>query len=305
MNSRTSRILCVILHYGSEYDTNNCISSIINEKDFDIVISDNDPRQSFTPPTRFKDLVSVIKTGGDAGFSEGNNIAVNAFLTSLHDCVFILNNDTIVTDGAINLLRSTLATSCVGAVGPCMPYASCPDKIWACGGYINKRTLKIGGIQPKATSPYEVDYLPGAAILCRADLWVDIGGFNEAYFLAYEEAELCLEIRKRGFKVMADPRSSVFHRVGMSSQRRPEYFYNDIRNKLVFSKYLYGDRAGFAYAIIATFDFLNLRSIKGLLLNLRLWIKALYDDAVGLKVTRGVLDSVSRIALLSTHEKPN
>lgn len=294
MNSESMQTLCVILHYGSEEDTNNCLSSLAQEKDIEIIVADNDPRQSYEPPRGFERLVKVIKTGGVAGFSKGNNIAVNAFLSDIHHAVFILNNDTIVEDGAIDLLRDTLASSCVGAVGPCMPYASSLGKVWACGGNINRFTLTIGGMQPKGSFPYEVDYLPGAAILCRADLWKAIGGFNEAYFLAYEEAEFCLEIKKRGFKTMVAPRSIVLHKVGMSSQQNPEYFYNSIRNRLIFAKYIYGKTAGFVYGMIMTVHLVKGKSIKIVFLRIRLWIKAIYDDATELAVSREVFESISR-----------
>lgn len=296
MNIKTTgRTLCVILHYGCEDDTNRCIESLISEKNLFIIISDNDPSQSYDPPNQVRNFVRVIRTGGAAGFSEGNNIGVDAFLTAEHDSVFILNNDTILTEGAFEYLRETLFTDGVGAVGPCMPYASAPDEIWACGGYINKLKLAIGGLQPLQESAYEVDYLPGAAILCHAALWRDIGGLNEVYFLAYEEAEFAMEVRKRGFKVMADPRSIIFHKVGMSSQPRPEYFYNDIRNRLIFSRYLYGRGKGTMYGILILFiTSLKARTLKSVYLRIRLWVKAVSDDMHRVPIDRQVLQSVAR-----------
>lgn len=286
-------ILCVILHYGSESDTNNCVRSLLNEKNLDMVISDNDPAQSYEVPKELKEFVSVIRTGGLAGFSEGNNICVRAFLADKHHSIFILNNDTIVTKGAIDFLRQTLDGSKVGAVGPCMPYAALPTQVWACGGFVNRLTLAVGGLQPKNELPYEVDYLPGAAILCRAELWRKIGGFNEAYFLGYEEAELCLEIKKNGFKVVADPRSIILHKVGMSSQKKPEYFYNSVRNRLIFSKYLYGDMTGLPYGIFMTVISLRSRKIKYIYSRLMLWGKAIIDQMKGVPITREKFESIA------------
>lgn len=294
MSIRFGRTLCVILHYGSEDDTNKCVDSLVHAKNLDVAISDNDPSQSYEPPEHIRELVKVVKTGGVAGFSEGNNIGVNAFLTEEHHSIFILNNDTIVIEGALDYLRDTLGSDGVGAVGPCMPYASMPNKIWACGGYIEKRKVRIGGLQPKNNYPYEVDYLPGAAILCRTDLWRKIGGLNEVYFLAYEEAEFCLEIRKHGFKVMVDPRSVILHKVGMSSQRKPEYFYNGIRNQLTLSKYLYGKSAGLAYGIVMTLLSVKARTLKDVFQRIRLWAKAVTDDVKGVPIDRQALQAVAR-----------
>ena len=286
--------LCVILHYGSESDTNNCISSLRNENDLDIVVSDNDPSQSYALPTELKGFASVIRTGGSAGFSEGNNIAVNAFLSTGHCAVLVLNNDTIVTTGALDFLRNSLEADGVGAVGPCMPFADYPTKVWACGGTVNTIKLSVGGMQPISQKPYQVDYLPGAAILCRADLWRQIGGFNEAYFLAYEEVELCLNIKKLGFKIIADPRSVILHKVGMSGQRKPEYFYNSIRNRLIFAKYLYGNLYGFIHGVTMTLLSQRPWRIKSMYRTFPLWRYAVIDHVKGVPISRKKLQAIAR-----------
>jgi GT2 family glycosyltransferase len=274
-----NQILCVVLHYGSEEDTNICLKSLHAEEGLDIVVSDNDPAQSYSLPMEFSHSVKIIKTGGQAGFSEGNNIAVNAFLSGKHDSIFILNNDTMVEYGAIKLLRKCLFDSdSIGAVGPRMPYADLPDKIWACGGFINRRTLAVGGLQPSSHTPYEVDYLPGAAILTRADLWKKIGGLSEKYFLAYEEAEYALEVKRLGYKVIVAPQSVILHKVGMSSQIKPEYFYNSIRNRLIFSKYLYGKSIGFIYGLFITMISLKAKNPFILFRRSRLWLEAVIDE---------------------------
>lgn len=291
-DSYLRHILCVILHYGSESDTNNCIRSLLNEKKIDIVISDNDPAQLYEIPVEFEDFVSVIKTGGFAGFSEGNNIGVDAFLSDNHQAILILNNDTIVKNGAINLMVNSLIADGVGAVGPCMPYAVMPSKVWACGGFINRLSLAIGGKKPKDRLPYEVDYLPGAAILCRAELWKKIGGFNEAYFLAYEEAEFCLEIKKQGYKVLVEPRAEILHKVGMSSQRKPEYFYNTVRNRLIFSKYLYGNLFGFVYGMAMTMILFKSKSLKTAYVKVSIWLKAIMDEYNDVKINRLIFTQI-------------
>jgi len=294
VNVEYSKTLCVILHYGSEEYTNKCINSLLNQKHLDIVIIDNDPRQSYELPTYTKKFARIFKTGGAAGFSESNNRGIKAFLTTDHGSIFILNNDTIVSENALEYLLNTLNSSAVGAVGPCMPYTNQTNKIWACGGVISKLRVSIGGIQPKNHQPYKVDYLPAAAILCRSDLWKEIGGFNEEYFIAYEEAEFALEIKKRGFKIMADPRSIILHTVGMSNQISAKYYYNSIRNRLIFSKYLYGKKIGFVYAlIVTTLSFLNAHSLKNFIQRIKLWTKAASDDFNKIPINRKILQSIA------------
>lgn len=287
------RTLCVILHYGSEEDTNKCLKSLMTEEDLDIIVSDNDPFQSFSLPKEFADNVKVFRTGGQAGYSEGNNLAVNEFLNELHDSVLILNNDTSVEIGALKLLKQCLFNNYkIGAVGPCMPFADSPNKIWACGGFVNKLTLAVGGLQPISDRAYEVDYLPGAAILTKAALWREIGGFSEKYFLAYEEVEYAFEVKKRGQKVMAVPNSMILHKVGMSSQMRPKYFYNNVRNRLIFSKYLYGNFLGFVIGSIVTTILVKGRTREGFLHRLRLWSLAIFDELFSKPLNRQRLSDI-------------
>jgi len=288
--------LCVILHYGSEDCTNNCIDSLIQEDSLEIIVVDNDPSQSYSPLEKHSKLVKLIRTGGYSGFSEGNNLGVQKFLKEHHKFILILNNDTVVKKGALNYLLGVMESKDVGVVGPCLPYADYQDTVWACGGHVSKVTLSIGGRQPRSSVPYEVDYLPGAAFLCSAVLWRKIGGLNEEYFLAYEEAEFCLEIRRHGFRVMVDPRSIVLHKVGMSNQRRPEYFYNNIRNKLIFSRYIYGEIIGRVYAIAITLFSLKSSTPKSLSLRLRLWVMAVVHDLAGVPISRDLLQRVRRFA---------
>lgn len=58
----------------------------------------------------------------------------------------------------------------------------------------------------------EVDYISGASIIIRSDLWGQIGGFDKRYTPAYcEDSDLAFEVRKRGYKVVYQPLSEVIH----------------------------------------------------------------------------------------------
>src|SRR5208282_1162562 len=167
-----NRIICVILHYGSEVDTWNCVRTVMGHDAVDILVADNDPAQKIEIPPEFAESVQLYRTGGVAGFSAANNMAVRFGRKENHYAVFMLNNDTLVESNALQELVTVLNEEDIGAVGPCIGFASEPAKIWACGGAIKKARIKIVGLltQIKDT-PYDVDYLPGAAILCKSRIW--------------------------------------------------------------------------------------------------------------------------------------
>ena len=247
-------VIAFILHFGSEKDTIVCLKSIFKYNYVDIVIIDNDPEQKLQLPNEYSN-VSIIRTGGKLGFASAFNFAVHKKRKHYHQLLLILNNDMILTNDALSNLCSCMVDHDIGAIGPCIPYAKYPSGIWACGGKIDKIFLNIGGVMPSGSkNPYEVDYLPGAAILISFNAWDKVGGLPEKYFLAFEEAEFALRIKRMGLKIMVNPNSIILHQVGMSSDRQPMYIYNSIRNRIRFSKYLYGEITGILWGVLVTMD---------------------------------------------------
>ena len=219
---KAPRTLAVILHYGSEIDTRHCLNSLTNIVDLDLLIVDNDPSQSLVIWDDFFSTVRLIRTGGNCGFAEANNIGVKYGRREHHDSVFILNNDTLVLDNALEELLKVLNQPNVAAVGPCMKFLGQPTIIWACGGFINKYRITIGGITNiNENKPYDVDYLPGAAILCKLEFWDLVQGLPEKYFLCFEEAEFALRLKHFNLRIVAVPTACVLHGLGMSSDRQP------------------------------------------------------------------------------------
>jgi GT2 family glycosyltransferase len=67
-----------------------------------------------------------------------------------------------------------------------------------------------------------VDWLSGACMLARRDALAEVGGFDERYFLYWEDADLCRRLRARGYDVRYVPQAEAVHRVGQSSRTAPE-----------------------------------------------------------------------------------
>lgn len=284
----TNTTLCVILHYDDENLTWECVKSIIAHDFLDILIADNDPAQKIVIPQRFINKVRIFRTGGLAGFANANNMAVHAGRKASHRSVLLLNNDMVVLSDAVQRLRELLDTERVGAVGPCMPFASNPDLIWACGGVIRKFRLAVHGLKKKANEPYDVDYLPGAAILCKLSVWDMVEGLPEKYFLAYEEAEFALRIRKLKFRIMVDPKAQILHKVGMSSDNQPMYIYNGIRNRMKFGGFLFGKLPGYLLAAIYA-----LIAVRNTTHGLALWSHAVIDEIRGVPLNRETLQNIN------------
>jgi GT2 family glycosyltransferase len=262
----------------------------VGAKGLDVLVADNDPAQDLSVPAEFRGQVEILRTGGSAGFAEANNMAVRHGRRQVHDSVLLLNNDALLAHDALRELRAVLRGVGVGAVGPCMPSTRREEGIWACGGFIDKLRVVIGGLQPPADGlPCDVDYLPGAAILCRLDVWDLVEGLPERYFLTYEEAEFALRVKQQGYRVMVAPQAIVLHRGGMSADRRPMYVYNLARSRIRLGQYMWGPVCGFVLAAAAT-PRGAVRTSHGW----RVWARAVSDEIRRKALDRAALLEVDR-----------
>jgi len=80
---------------------------------------------------------------------------------------------------------------------------------------------------PRNAPLRDVDYLCGAALVVRRDLLTRLGGFDERFFLYFEETDLCRRIHAAGFRVVLLPAARALHREGGSREKRSGAALND------------------------------------------------------------------------------
>ncbi|MDX1411727.1 MAG: glycosyltransferase family 2 protein [Nitrospirales bacterium] len=96
-------------------------------------------------------------------------------------------------------------------IAPLAPYVAVHG-VW--------RTL-IGQISAKYRlpgQPVSVDWVSGAALCCRRSTWETIGGFDDRFFLYYEDVDLCLRAVQAGWEVWHLPQALIRHQSGASFQ---------------------------------------------------------------------------------------
>ena len=70
--------------------------------------------------------------------------------------------------------------------------------------------------------PQRVDWIAGMFMLFRREAFESVGGFDEAYFLYYEDVDICHRLqRRRGSRAIYDPRADVVHDARRASRRDP------------------------------------------------------------------------------------
>jgi GT2 family glycosyltransferase/glycosyltransferase involved in cell wall biosynthesis len=134
-----------------------------------------------------------------------------------------LNNDTLVLPGWLDELIGTLdANPDIGLAGSKLVYPDgrlqeCGAIVWRDGSAWNYGRLGDPR-RPEFNYLRDVDYISGASIALRTELWSQLGGFDEAFVPAYaEDADLAFRVRDLGLRTVVQPLSQLLHFEGISS----------------------------------------------------------------------------------------
>lgn len=135
----------------------------------------------------------------------------------------LFNNDTEVTSGWLTaMLACAESAEDIGVVTPKYLY---PDgSLNEAGGIIWRDGTGVNygrGDRPdhfQYAYRRETDYGSAAALMVKADLWKDLGGYDERYLpMYYEDTDLCFEARERGLRVLYEPEAVVIHVEGATA----------------------------------------------------------------------------------------
>ncbi len=239
-----SGILVAILTYNRLHDTLACLESVRRMEGpvADIMVLDNGSSDG-TPDAirRAFPEVQVRELKRNWGYAAGNNLALQMALEQGREGVFLLNNDTVVDPGCLEALWETARSAPrVGAVGP-LVWAWPPSQgIWALGGEIHWRHAytshrEVGRMEPSRCSPQPVDFIPGCGILMLREALEAVGGFDERYFMYWEETDWCQRARRAGFSIWVDPRAQMWHKAPVyPDDLPPATLYYMTRNRMLF-----------------------------------------------------------------------
>lgn len=199
-----------------------CLRSIADHTEggrFEVILADDGSTDETANIGGLVTNLAIERAPENRGFLLNCNRAV---LRAEGKYLVFLNNDARVTPGWLGpLLRVAERDARVGVVGAKLVY---PDgRLQEAGGIIwnDARGLNYGKGDDPDKPEYcylkEVDYVSGAAMLVRKQLWEEAGGFDERFAPAYyEDADLAFTARQRGFKVVYQPASLVVHEEGTS-----------------------------------------------------------------------------------------
>lgn len=220
----------VIVNYNTAELTMQCIASIrmkVREIRYEIIVVDNNSADRSVDLLEKEIDVQVIRNTENIGFGRANNQGAQAAKGTY---LFFVNSDTYFLNDAAGILFDFMESkknddvACCGGMlltpdgNPQASYGNFPS-LWGTiaqvGFYrffrkhfFDKMTIAVSD-SGKETK--EVDYISGADLFVRADLFRKIGGFDPDFFLYFEETELAWRFRKAGFKSIWLPEAEMVH----------------------------------------------------------------------------------------------
>lgn len=241
-----------ICSWNTRDDLRVCLQSLRDvaaEARIETIVVDNnsEDRSAQMVEAEFPE-VKLIAMSVNLGFGRAHN---KAFEVARGEVLFPLNSDAVMHEGCftwvLELLRSDPN---IGIVGPkllnpdgSLQYSArrFPTPMAA----LFRNTL-LGKLFPKNKytrdylmtdwahdEPLDVDWVSGAAFAFRRDLFEQIGGFDERFFMFLEDVDLCYRAHEVGSRVVYLPEAVVTHKIGSSTDKAPNRMIHQFHHSML------------------------------------------------------------------------
>lgn len=231
LNKTNPKISIILVTYNSAKTINRCLESIrkTTQAPFEILIVDNASSDDTREKIKQSKIESrIILNNQNLGFSRANNIGIKQ---AKGDYLMFLNPDTKVKNNAIDRLHQYLVTHPeVGLVVPKLEdedgtsqksVRQLPTLLRAIKEYYLGIKSSYAPFVPLGTSAVDVESAVGAAMMVKKTTYQQVGGFDERYFLYFEDLDLCRKILRVNLKIKYLPEAIIVHRVGESASSNP------------------------------------------------------------------------------------
>jgi GT2 family glycosyltransferase len=264
-----SPVLIVIVNYRTSDLAVECLRSIAAEAGDPAVarvaVVDNhsndgsvDRLRSAIAQNGWSRWAELIASDRNGGFAAGNNLAIRAELArpaaERAGFVLLLNPDTMVRPGALRELLAFMKEHPEAGIagsriedaegrsqGSARRFPSPLGELESAArlGPLTRLLRRHSVPMREGEQPMRCDWVSGAAMMIRADVFSKIGLLDEGYFLYYEELDFCHRAATAGWQIWFVPGSRVVHYEGASTgirnrrRRRPGYWFESRRRYFV------------------------------------------------------------------------
>ena len=247
-------ISIVIVNYKSDKYLEKCLKSINNssldEIKIEIIIINNN-NSNIVLNNTYKDLnIKIIEISKNIGYSKAINIGVNQ---SKYSTIITMNPDVVIyEDTILNMYNYFTENNNVGVLGckvlnanksfqlssrrklpiikVILPYLLKFHYLGFTNNY-NYMNLSIDKI-------HSVDSVSGAFMMFSRNIYNLVDGFDERFFLYFEDTDFCLKVKNKGYDIIYYPLSKIIH-VKNGSRNYFNYLFIKLNLHWSFLKFIY------------------------------------------------------------------
>ncbi|MBR5420550.1 MAG: glycosyltransferase family 2 protein, partial [Lachnospiraceae bacterium] len=222
----TPRISIIIPSSDQTDKLRTCVESILGKStypDYEIIIAENNSRlpgtfEYYRALEKDHSNIKVIRYEGPFNYAAVNNYCVKEKATG--EYVLLLNNDTeVITPDWMEEMMMYAQRKDVGAVGAKLYY---PDGtiqhagvVIGLGGIAGHIFAGVPGDSPgymgKLGYAQDMSAVTGACMLVKKDIYLEVGGMDTGYALAFNDVDLCMRIRRAGYLIVWTPFAELYH----------------------------------------------------------------------------------------------
>ena len=225
------KVSIIIVNYNGKELLQKCLDSLlkVNYDNFEIILVDNNSTDGTVEfITKNYPSLIIIKLDSNKGFAEPNNVAAKI---SKGKYLLFLNNDTVVTPNFISEMVKVMETDKKIAV--CQSLLLKPDgSVDSSGDFIDHLGV-VYNSKTKIDEIREVSSARGASMLVRSDIFEKLDGFDQKFFVTFEDVDLCWRSWILGYRVLIIPTSIVYHEGGITIKKiKSEIAFHGFKNQL-------------------------------------------------------------------------
>jgi GT2 family glycosyltransferase len=224
-------VTILIVNYNGLNFVMNAIDSALGQRydgPFEVVVVDNASTDGSLTLLRGISGIRVIESGLNGGFGAGVNVALPSLQT---DYVAFLNPDAQAKPEWLSRIVPFMLNGNIALASSIISAGA--ETYFASGRYFAALGVSVDSHERRD----ETDWLTGCALVASLEAIKSLGGFDEGYFLYYEDVDLCLRARARGLrlKVLQEPLVDHPERGGSTNalgRRKMEIIYES-RGRLI------------------------------------------------------------------------
>ena len=217
----------IIINYRSKEFLECCIKSVFKHAQsfsFEIIVVNNDENPLEKPSGLGS--VKVVEHNKNKGFAQAANLGAKKASGKI---LFFLNADTEILTTNIHDVLDAFNNQSAGAIAPKLVLPNGSPQPWSVGYEITLWDIiknNLGCIKSKRVwlqnKTGAIDWASGAALAVSREIFEKCNGFDEKFFMYFEDVDLCKRIRKIGKKIISLPHVLVIHIGGQSKSSTKE-----------------------------------------------------------------------------------